>query len=222
MQSSLKSKLACLCLGMLSCASLLTLSAPSLAAPPLAERERNCAIQTRGLRERRNDHLNACVNLGWYLHLQGQDRAAIAVLAEVARLDPSSEKAFNALGVIYLFTGAYQRAVEANQMAIRLAADNEIAYYNLSLAQWQLGQYPAAVSSAREAVRLEPANPHPQVALAIARWRTGDRAGAATAYKQAIRLDRRYTRPAHLEKLRASDFSPGQVQVARTILDAVR
>jgi Flp pilus assembly protein TadD len=206
---------------LLAAASLVWMVLPA-AAQTLAERERNCAIQKEGLRAGRNARLGACVNLGWYLHLQGRDREAIAVLAEAARLDPTDEKAFNALGVVYLFTGEYPRALAANRAAIRLKPDNAIAHYNLSLAQWELGQFAEAVRSAERATRLEPENPHPWVALAIAHRRAGDDARAVAAYRRAVALDRRYRSAAHLEKLRRSDFSPRQIRVARDVLSASR
>ncbi|BAC88713.1 tetratricopeptide repeat protein [Gloeobacter violaceus] len=200
--------------------ALLLLALPAT-AQSLAERERNCTVQKRGLTAGRNRHLNACTNYGWTLHLAGREGEAIAVLAETARLVPNDEKPLNALGVIYLFTEAYPQAVAVNRQAIRLKADNEIAYYNLSLGLWELGRYEEAARAAREAARLDPRNPHPKVAVAIAEARAGRFELARQAYREAIGLDRRYRRPAYLEQLRRSDFSVRQVTAARAVLKSL-
>ncbi len=202
------------------CALWLAVVAPVMpvGAQTLAVRERNCALQEAGIRAGRNRQVNACINLGWYLHLQNRDREAITVLTRATKLDPANEKAFNALGVIYLFTQEYPLAREANRQAIRLKADNEVAYYNLSLAEWELGQFTEAVQSADESVRLDPLNPHPRVALAIASASAGKPERAREAYREAIRLDRRYLNTRYLERLRASDFSPRQIEAARAVL----
>lgn len=204
----------------LICLGLLSAWDPVL-AQTLAERERNCAIQTRSVEAGRNTHVNACINYGWTLHLQGRDREAIRVLRQAARLDPANEKAYNALGVIYLFTSEYPKAVQANQAAIKLKPDNEVAYYNLGLAQWELGEFSRAVVSEEQATRLDPSNPHPWVALAIARAQAGS-GDASAAYRQAIRLDSRYLQSAYLNGLRASDFSKRQIKAAQQLLGQLR
>ena len=192
-----------------------------VAAQPLQPWVRDCDIQKRGLAAGRTARLGACVALGWRLHLAGREREAIAVLSEVTRLVPGDEKAFNALGVIYLFTGEYAEAAAANRAALAVRP-NGTAHYNLSLALWELGRFKEAADHAREAVRFEPDNPHPRVALAIARWQQGDRNAALDAYRGAVRLDRRYQRGAYLDSLAASDFSPRQIRAARTVQAALR
>jgi Flp pilus assembly protein TadD len=183
----------------------------------LAVREHNCNQQLRNPKR-----LSACVNLGWYLHLQGENQRAIDILTQVTQLAPKDEKAFNALGVIYLFTADYPKAIAVNRAALQIQPNNEIAHYNLSLALWELGQFAEARLHAQEATRLEPTNSHPWIALAIAEFRLGHLSAAQTAYRQAIRLDRRYRKSAYLEKLRSSDFSPRQIVTAQTILKTFR
>jgi len=122
----------------------------------LSVREHNCNLQLRN-----PTRLSACVNLGWYLHLQGQNQRAIDILNQVTRLAPKDTKAFNALGVIYLFTADYPKAVAINRTALQIQPNNEIAHYNLSLALWELGQFAEAQMHAQDAARLEPTNPIP-------------------------------------------------------------
>ncbi|MBC7881311.1 MAG: tetratricopeptide repeat protein [Anaerolineae bacterium] len=179
----------------------------------LAVREHNCNLQLRNPKR-----LSACVNLGWYLHLHGQNQRAIDTLTQVTRLAPKDEKAFNALGVIYLFTADYPKAVAVNRAALQIQPNNEIAHYNLSLALWELGQFAEAQIHAQDAARLEPTNPHPWIALSIAEFRLGHLSAAQSAYRQAFKLKQRYQKSAYLEKLRSADFSPRQIAVAQTIL----
>jgi Flp pilus assembly protein TadD len=183
----------------------------------LAVREHNCNLQLRN-----PTRLSACVNLGWYLHLQGQNQRAIEILTQVTQLAPTDEKAFNALGVIYLFTADYPKAVATNRAALQIQPNNEIAHYNLSLALWELSQFVEASLHAQEATRLEPTNPHPWVALAIAEFRLGHQPEAQRAYRRAIGLDRRYRKSAYLTKLSSADFSPRQITAAQTILKTFR
>jgi tetratricopeptide (TPR) repeat protein len=183
----------------------------------LAVREHNCNLQLRNPKR-----LSACVNLAWYLHLQGEDQRAIDILHQVTQLAPKDEKAFNALGVIYLFTADYAKAVAVNRAALQIQPNNEIAHYNLSLALWELSQFADAKLHAQAALRLEPTNPHPWVALAIAEFRLGQLPGAQSAYRRAFGLDRRYRKSAYLEKLRSADFSPRQIVTAQTILKTFR
>lgn len=179
----------------------------------LAVREHNCKLQLRNPKR-----LTACVNLGWYLHLQGQNQRAIDLLTQVTQLAPMDEKAFNALGVIYLFTADYPKAVAINRTALQIQPNNEIAHYNLSLALWELGQFAEARVHAQDAARLEPTNPHPWLALAIAEFRLGHQPATRKAYRQALKLNYRYRKSAYLEKLGSADFSPRQIAVAQTIL----
>ncbi|AGY58463.1 tetratricopeptide repeat protein [Gloeobacter kilaueensis] len=190
----------------------------ALPAQDLSRREHDCALQKRGLAAGRNRHLNACVNYGWQLHLQGRNRDAIGILTETASLVPDDEKPLNALGVIYLFTGNYSRAVEANRRALQRQPNNEVAFYNLSLGLWELGRFEEAARAAREATRLDSTNPHPWVALAIAEAKAGRPDLAQSAYAQAIRLDRRYRQSPYLARLKRSDFSDRQIAAARALL----
>ncbi len=183
----------------------------------LAVREHNCNLQLRN-----PVRLSACVNLGWYLHLQGQNQRAIDILSQVTRRAPKDEKAFNALGVIYLFTADYPKAVAINRTALQIQPNNEIAHYNLSLALWELGQFAEAQTHAQDAARLEPTNPHPWIALAIAEFRLDHLSAAQSAYRQAFKLNQRYRKSAYLEKLGTADFSPRQIAVAQTILKTFR
>jgi tetratricopeptide (TPR) repeat protein len=183
----------------------------------LAVREHNCNLQLRNPKR-----LSACVNLGWYLHLQGENQRAIDILRQVTQLAPKDEKAFNALGVIYLFTADYPKAIAVNRAALQIQPNNEIAHYNLSLALWELGQFAEASLQAQEATRLEPTNPHPWVALAIAEFRLGHLSAAQSTYRRAIGLEHRYRKSAYLTKLRSADFSPRQIVIAQTILKTFR
>jgi Flp pilus assembly protein TadD len=168
------------------------------------------------------DYIPGRVNLGWTLHLAGNDRAAADVLQQAAQLDPFYVKTFNALGIVYLVNDDLASAVLAHTWANWLQPDNEIAQYNLSLAYQRLQQYDWAIASAQTAAKLEPDNPHPLVALAIAQWSKGDQQAARTAYQQAIDLDGRYSDRSFLDYLNEAGFSLEQIADSKRVLEAVR
>jgi Flp pilus assembly protein TadD len=166
------------------------------------------------------ENLAGRVNLGWTLHLAGQDRAAADVLEQTIHIDPFHAPTFNALGIIYLMNDDLAAAVLAHNWAVLIAPDNEIAHYNLSLAYHRLQQYDWAIASAQTAFDLEPDNPHPLVALAIAQWDGGQQAIAQQTYQQAIDLDARYRNKTFLTYLNQSGFSTDQIAIAQQILDS--
>lgn len=164
------------------------------------------------------DHLNGRVNLGWTLHLAGDDRAAADILEATVSINPFHVQTLNALGIIYLMNEDLPGAVLAHTWATWLKPDNEIAYYNLSLAFQRSKHYDWAITQAEKATKLEPDNPHPFVALAIAHWEQGDQPRAQQAYQQAIDLDSRYTDRAFLDYLNESGFNLQQIETAKQVL----
>ena len=165
-------------------------------------------------------NLDGRVNLGWTLHLAGQEDRAATALSQALFRNPLFVSACNALGIVYLVSDDLNAAVMVHTWATLLKPDNEIAYYNLSLARQRLQQYDLAIATAQRAAELEPTNPHPLVALAIAHWGKGDRSAAQQAYRQAIDLDPRYREPAFLTNLQEAGFSPDQIQTAGQVLSA--
>lgn len=164
------------------------------------------------------DHLDGRVNLGWTLHLAGDDRAAADVLQATALIDPFHVQTLNALGIVYLMNEDLPGAVLAHTWAAWLKPDNEVAYYNLSLALQRSTHYDWARVNAEKAAELEPDNPHPWVALAIVDWSQGDQARAKQRYQQAIDLDARYADRTFLDYLNESGFNAQQIETAKQVL----
>lgn len=164
------------------------------------------------------DHLDGRVNLGWTLHLAGDDRAAADVLQTTALIDPFHVQTLNALGIVYLMNEDLPGAVLTHTWAAWLKPDNEIAYYNLSLALQRSAHYDWARLNAEKAAELEPNNPHPLVALAIVDWAQGDQARAKQSYQQAIDLDARYADSAFLDYLNESGFNAQQIETSKQVL----
>lgn len=154
---------------------------------------------------------------GWTLHLAGQSAEAEEVLRETAREFPENVPALNALGIVYLVQGNYDRAIQTHESARQLKADNEIAYYNLSLAYERRGEYDLAAQRGQKATELEPGNPHPLVALALVDWRRGEADKAKSLYNQAVRLDGRYRSADFLSHLRQAGFSAEQIAIVQSI-----
>lgn len=161
------------------------------------------------------------VTLGWTLHLADRDRDAAAVLQQALQIEPAHVPALNALGIVYLVNDDLVAAALTHGWAALLAPDNEIAYYNLSLALQGMEQYDWAIATAQKAVALESDNPHPLVALAIAHWSNNQPEQAEQVYQQAIGLDRRYSSRAHLLGLEQAGFSPEQIELSETVLQAM-
>ncbi|NJO40064.1 MAG: tetratricopeptide repeat protein [Cyanobacteria bacterium RU_5_0] len=164
------------------------------------------------------DYIPGYVNLGWTLHLAGQDREAADVLQTAIQRDPFHVQTFNAIGIIYLVNNDLAGAVLAHNWAKFLKPDNEIAHYNLSLAYQRVGEFDWAIEAATQAAALEPENPHPLVALAIAHWDEGDQAAAQHVYQQAIDLDSRYADSGFLDYLNEAGFSPDQIEKSKQVL----
>lgn len=164
------------------------------------------------------DHLNGRVNLGWTLHLAGDDRAAADILQASVSINPFHVETLNALGIVYLMNEDLPGAVLAHTWAAWLKPDNEIAYYNLSLAFQRSKHYDWAITQAEKAAKLEPSNPHPLVAVAIAHWEQGDQPRAQQAYQQAIDLDPRYSDSDFLNYLNESGFNLQQIETSKQVL----
>ncbi|WP_017315534.1 tetratricopeptide repeat protein [Mastigocladopsis repens] len=158
------------------------------------------------------------VNLGWTLHLAGNEQAAAQSLWEAIYQKPLYVPAYNALGIVYLVDSNLTAAVLVHTWAAILKPDNEIAYFNLSLALHRLQIYNLAIVTANRAAILEPNNPHPLVASAIAYWDSGNKETAKKVYTQAINLDSRYSNRNFLSHLKQAAFNQEQIKKTEQIL----
>lgn len=219
-------------INLIAIATLALLAAPSWAESAVTYRELGLRYRDQGdfpaaitalekAVELDPANLAGRVNLGWILHLAGQDRQAARALEQAIAYDPSHVQTFNALGIVYLVNDDLASAVLAHTWATILEPGNEIAYYNLSLAYQRLEQFPWAIAAAKKAAALEPENPHPWVALAIAYGDDLDPQAAQQAYRQAIAVDERYRDREFLNYLTEFGFSLEQTQQAQRLLDSL-
>lgn len=158
------------------------------------------------------------VNLGWTLHLSGQEQEAAKYLWQAIYQQPFENPAYNALGIVYLVDGNLIAAVTIHTWAAILKPKNEVAFYNLSLALHRLKIFNLAITTANYAALLEPNNPHPLVASAIAYWDSGKPNLAKNTYYKAVNLDNRYKNNSFLANLKQAAFSQEQINTAKQII----
>jgi Flp pilus assembly protein TadD len=130
-----------------------------------------------------------------YEHFREQPRTALDQLKRAADLNPLSDEALVAQGVIEQRLGRPARAVAPLQQAIERRPGNWFSHLELGLAEAELGHSDAAQASLREATRLNPRQP--LVRSAYRRVRAGQKIDAV-AVERALYLGLQ-------DRLRATD-----------------
>ena len=106
------------------------------------------------------DNIEAHIELGMILELQGRFDEAEAILIRATELDPANWKSFNVLSQFYLHHGdspqSKQLAVKHAIRVIELVPENASAFNNLGTAYNGLQQYEAAKTAWDRALELEP------------------------------------------------------------------
>jgi tetratricopeptide (TPR) repeat protein len=115
-------------------------------------------------------------------------REAIESLERAARLDPAGAYIFNALGIAYLESGDYHRAVLAFRDSIRLAPHWVYPVHNMALALTEEGDYVGAVAEYRKAIQLAPRAYCLYYNLGLVWERLNRRKDATAALRQAASL----------------------------------
>ena len=156
--------------------------------------ERSLQLQPAG-------NADAHYDLGNCLLDEGQLPAAVAHLAEAARLDPKNSDAPNNLGNALLRQGRVGEAMAAYRAALRADAGNVRARANLAVACYdagnllaQAGRMDEAITQYGEALRLQPAYPEAEDNWGNALLQEGRAAEAAGHYRAALRLRPDYPR----------------------------
>lgn len=163
------------------------------------------------------ENITGKINLGWTLHLSGQEQQAAKYLWQAIYQQPLQYSAYNALGIVYLVDGNLSAAIATHTWAAILKPKNEIAFYNLSLSLHRLKIFNIAIATANYAASLEPTNPHPLIASAIASWDSGKHNLAKNTYQKAIYLDNRYKNSSFLINLKQAAFTQEQINTAKII-----
>ncbi len=134
------------------------------------------------------DFAKAHYNMGSaYFHLKRLDLAARA-LENATKYDPRSAY-FNQLGVVYLESGEFAKAVKALDEAVRSDPRNSRTLYNLGCANMRLGNFKGAVQKLEEAKLIDPANAEIRLNLAVS-LREQKRLAAAVSEMEAAVLIR--------------------------------
>jgi len=81
--------------------------------------------------------------------------------------------AFSNRGVAYLNTGAYERAIQDFDQAIRLKPDDGSAYRGRGGAHYGAGEFARAAADLAKAAELQPTDPYVAIQLFLAVSRTG-------------------------------------------------
>lgn len=105
--------------------------------------------------------------------------------------DLSDQQTVNALstrGIIYVFKGNYDKAIQDLDEAIRRNPDDAEAYVNRGIAYVAKGEYNRAIQDFDQAIRLKPDDDAAYGGLASAYANQGDYDRAIQAYDQTLRL----------------------------------
>jgi Flp pilus assembly protein TadD len=163
-------------------------------AEAAGEFERSLQLQPYG-------NADAEYDLGNCLLEEGQLPAAIADLAEAARLDPRNSDAPNNLGNALLREGrigeamqAYRTALQADPANGRAAANLAVACFDAGNLLAQAGRTDEAAAQYAEALRLNPAYPEAEDNWGNALLQEGRAAEAAVHYRAALQLRPDYPR----------------------------
>jgi Flp pilus assembly protein TadD len=116
-----------------------------------------------------------------------QEEAA-ACYSRALALDPTSARAHNGLGILYLGAGQVERAREQFEAACRLPPPFAEAHSNLGIALYRSGDLDGAAREYRLAIELAPQLADAYGNLGQVQLARGDYGGAAACYRDVLRL----------------------------------
>ena len=108
---------------------------------------------------------------------------------EADRSNYLEAKGFNEQARAYLEQGAYRRAIQACNEAIRCDPSYAAAHYNRGLAYLKSGNYQEAIDSFGEAIRLTPEDSEAHMNRGLAFRMAGRATQALSDYDEAMRLE---------------------------------
>lgn len=122
------------------------------------------------------------------LRNKGKLEPALAHALEAVRLDPTSSRHWQNLGVSYRDLHRIPESREALLRAVEINPKYAIAWANLGQAEADLGNLQEAMADLQEALRLSPAEPQAIYGLGQVYVATGQLDEAARAFQEAVRL----------------------------------
>jgi tetratricopeptide (TPR) repeat protein len=125
-------------------------------------------------------------------HRQGRLEQAAQMYAEVLAQEPSNAAALHLMGVVYLQTAQFERAVDLIGRAISINSKESSFHSNLGEALRNLGQFERAIECFLTALRLRPEYPEACNNLGLVLQAQGKHKAAASRFREAIKLNPRY------------------------------
>lgn len=117
---------------------------------------------------------------------RGEPAAAVPLLREALRLDPSLTDARSSLGFALLGIGDVDGGIEELRAVLRRDPDAVAARVHLATALMARQDWTAARAELDHVLRREPGHLHAQYALGVVRYTLGDLAGAIDAYREVL------------------------------------
>ncbi len=135
--------------------------------------------------------------LGWdgqalVFELTGNWQGLLELAQNWTAHEPAESVAWRELGDAYNHLGQRDKAVSAEQQAIRLKPEDNIAWETLGDAYDGLRQYDKAISSELKAIQLKPDDAEAWAALGDTYFHLGQYGKSADANREAVRLSPKY------------------------------
>ena len=112
------------------------------------------------------------------------------ILIGAVEIDPSNERLYNKLGVLYIEQGNFADAKESFKTSLKHDKYNDLTYNNLGLALFNQGRYNEAIEAYQKSIQLNSLIPHRYINLGLSYAALRQYEKALDAYKKALVLDR--------------------------------
>lgn len=112
------------------------------------------------------------------------------VLIGAVEIEPTNDKVYNKLGILYIEQENYSDAKEAFKTALRYEKNNDLTYNNLGLALFNQGRYNEAIEAYQKSIQLNSLIPHRYINLGLSYAALRQYEKALDAYKKALVLDK--------------------------------
>jgi tetratricopeptide (TPR) repeat protein len=112
------------------------------------------------------------------------------ILIGAVEIDPSNEKLYNKLGVLYIEQGNFADAKESFKTSLKHDKYNDLTYNNLGLALFNQGRYNEAIEAYQKSIQLNSLIPHRYINLGLSYAALRQYEKALDAYKKALVLDK--------------------------------
>lgn len=112
------------------------------------------------------------------------------ILIGAVEIEPTNEKLYNKLGVLYIEQGNFADAKEAFKTSLKHDKYNDLTYNNLGLALFNQGRYNEAIEAYQKSIQLNSLIPHRYINLGLSYAALRQYERALDAYKKSLVLDK--------------------------------